>query len=1012
MGSSRGKGDLSTDSHQDHVKHHPKRENGGKNKNATKQDKNSNPKAFTFQSGSRASRQGQRSQEMVQKRLHVPLVNRTDSSTEPPPAVVAVVGPPGTGKSTLIRSLVKRYTKHNLTDIKGPITVVAGKGKRLTFLECNNDVNSMLDVAKVADLVLLVIDASFGFEMETFEFLNMLQVHGFPKVMGILTHLDSFKEGKHLRRTKKIMKQRFWSEVYQGAKLFYLSGVQHNRYLGNEILNLSRFINGTKYRPLIWRNAHPYVLVDRVEDVTESQLIEQNTKCDRRVVFYGYCRGTSLKTSGSHVHIPGVGDFPVQEAASLPDPCPFQEGVKKRTLNYKEKLIYAPMSDVSGILYDKDAVYINMKTNGNNQEEHNEALQSLDEAVKNLNERSISLFTQSQQSVVSDGRSRRRVEFEDNLSEIEDTDSEGEDEEEEGEEYEKEEYDYDNDNDDDNDDDENFFSSKSKETECFNCDSGEESIDLEDEETLSMLHSKFIGDSEMITDEQLNPNEDSDCDSDEDASLERKKEALKERFNQEYDNNESEKAIETDPTESTTSTTYYDELKESMKHQLKMNSAEFQNDSLDLRHKIQGLIPGTYVRCIIEKVPYEFMKHFNPINPILLGGLLPNELNLGFVQTRLKRHRWHGKILKTNEPLIFSVGWRRFQSIPLYSLKDATRNRLLKYTPEHMHCMATFYGPVTLPNTGLCAFRSFQDTTVTGSTNKSSFRIAATGVILEIDQGVEIVKKLKLVGYPMQIHKNTAFIRDMFNSSLEVAKFEGASLRTVAGIRGQIKKAIREPEGAFRATFEDKILETDIAFLRCWYPVYPRKFYNPLCNLLTTPTEQTTLMRLNSAVRKELGITVHQNQDSLYKPLTTVERKEPTDLQAKFGQLQIPKALERQLPFAYKTKRQQHHHQNNSRAVIMEPKERKAIQFIKQLQTINQDTVERGKERHATKQAEFIKRKNEQQEAREEKHAKKRKKIFIKEERNFQQKRASSLDNHHHNHQKKKKGFASGKNKK
>lgn len=34
----------------------------------------------------------------------------------------------------------------------------------------------MIDVAKVADLVLLLIDASFGFEMEIFEFLNICQV--------------------------------------------------------------------------------------------------------------------------------------------------------------------------------------------------------------------------------------------------------------------------------------------------------------------------------------------------------------------------------------------------------------------------------------------------------------------------------------------------------------------------------------------------------------------------------------------------------------------------------------------------------------------------------------------------------------------------------------------------------------------------------------------------------------------------------------------------------------------
>lgn len=63
--------------------------------------------------------------------------------------------------------------------------------------------------------VLLLIDASFGFEMEIFEFLNVCQVHGFPKIMGILTHLDLLKNNKALKKTKKKLKMRFWTEVYQ-----------------------------------------------------------------------------------------------------------------------------------------------------------------------------------------------------------------------------------------------------------------------------------------------------------------------------------------------------------------------------------------------------------------------------------------------------------------------------------------------------------------------------------------------------------------------------------------------------------------------------------------------------------------------------------------------------------------------------------------------------------------------------------------------------------------------------
>eukprot|EP01052_Picozoa_sp_SAG31_P002475 SAG31_NODE_87_length_26728_cov_40.161591_26_plen_157_part_00 len=121
--------------------------------------------------------------------LHVPLVDR--SSDTPPPILVAVVGPPGTGKSTVIRSLVKHYTRQSLPTVKGPITVVTGKGRRLTFVECPNELHSMTDLAKSADLILLLIDGKFGFEMETFEFLNICQVHGFPRIMGVLTHLGA-----------------------------------------------------------------------------------------------------------------------------------------------------------------------------------------------------------------------------------------------------------------------------------------------------------------------------------------------------------------------------------------------------------------------------------------------------------------------------------------------------------------------------------------------------------------------------------------------------------------------------------------------------------------------------------------------------------------------------------------------------------------------------------------------------------------------------------------------------
>jgi ribosome biogenesis protein BMS1 len=175
------------------------------------------------------------------------------------------------------------------------LVFVPGKQRRLQFVECANDINAMIDAAKFADLVLLLTDGSFGFEMETFEFLNVLQVHGFPKVMGVLTHLDKFKDAKQLRKTKKKLKNRFWTEIYDGAKLFYLSGLVYGKYPKREVHNLARFISVAKFRPLTWRASHPYILADRFEDVTPPEKVQVDPKCDRSVTLYGYLRGSNLK---------------------------------------------------------------------------------------------------------------------------------------------------------------------------------------------------------------------------------------------------------------------------------------------------------------------------------------------------------------------------------------------------------------------------------------------------------------------------------------------------------------------------------------------------------------------------------------------------------------------------------------------------------------------------------------------------------------------------------------------
>jgi len=361
--------------------------------------------------------------------------------------------------------------------------------------------------------------------------------------------------------------------------------------------------------------------------------------------------------------------------------------------------------------------------------------------------------------------------------------------------------------------------------------------------------------------------------------------------------------------------------------------------------RLEGYRPGLYVRIEMENIPAELVENFNPHYPLIVGGLLPSEEAMGYVQLRFKKHRWHKKILKTRDPLIVSLGWRRFQTTPLYACHDRdARYRALKYTPEHAHCIATFWGPITPPATGCLAVQSV-------SSRSDSFRIAGTGVVLDLDKTANIVKKLKLTGYPTKVFKNTAFIKNMFTSALEIAKFEGASVRTVSGIRGQIKKAIKNPKGAFRATFEDKILMSDIVFLRAWYPVKPPKYYNPVTSLLLEDKVWKG-MRTVGEIRYQRKLAIPNNADSNYRPITRVEKH--------FSTINVPKKLAANLPFKSKPKKlasRTNKTYDTKRAVVLSGTEKKVHVLMQQLGTTKNEKAALRKQADLKRRGVYLKAK-------------------------------------------------------
>ncbi|KAG5474433.1 hypothetical protein LSCM1_03215 [Leishmania martiniquensis] len=1122
------------------------------------QNRGSNAKAF--QGPSVCGHKAQKFFRSIEKKetaLHVPTLDKTlRHVVAEPPLLVAVVGPPGVGKTTLIRSMVKFYSNRNLTSVRGPVTVIAGRSRRITFMECPNTLASMCDLAKVADLVLLMVDGSYGFEMETFEFLNIAQVHGFPKMFGVVSHLDSLKTGKAMKKRKKFLRHRFWHEVAAGAKLICLSPMVRGMYRPTDVLNLHRLLICVEPKIQAWRNTHSCVVMDRVEDITDPDVVASSPLHNRTVAFYGYARGKPMK-AGQLVHIPGLGDFPVAHLSHQPDPCQLdkfngdsKEGGnhRMRHLSLKQKKLYAPYCDVGGISYDDDAIYIHEDAEKSAIERTGEGLQLLrdlqsvqpmdateaklrivphrrrpmnfrDEDTMELDMEGVHMPSDADWSDDADDEgvcsnvlldSGDGVEHErerrdpprlsdyavadggeggaastDGDADGESSDEaalaprllndpdairlsvvrhdwsdpsmlrslkdlcvtgnweagvEGGDEEdvsgaEEGSRgYDSNDEDFElkargerpvsgrggaatagfsaskSDGGGDSDDGEDGSSSAGDADLGFarfrngsrgaaaapikmnalasigyggsgdrraalkrgaeadaddeyggynilddNGDGGEvdnnekpshSDRDGADQELNDLVSSFLVQstshksnsgspvhggaaakagldreDGIQFFDEatrydrddggeenrprsrrrHVNPQEERDANAEamaeaavrqggsltqEEERLLLKKMAKKRAFNDEYDTGG------TDAGKNTTFSHHYQLSRQVEERKERINEALGDvGDDLEKKIQLVGYFSGLYLRIVVDSVPVEFLKTFNPTVPLIAGGVNAGEDEFHIVQARIKRHRWFPKILKSQDPLLLSMGWRRFQTQPIFSTEDPNgRCRYLKYTPLHMHCMAAFYAPVAPPNTGFLAI-PVRDPRV------PSFRIPCTGYTIGNDVSTPIVKKLKLTGTPAKVEKTTAFIKGMFSSDVEAAKFVGAKLKAVSGVRGIVKSAIKGKGGLVRATFEDKLFPSDIVFIRAWKSVEPPRYCSMQRNLVDA---EWAGMRTMRELRLDYNMPLPRNEDSEYTEIKRRHRVAEEDEDPAKQKVLLSRNLKMQLPYDMK----------------------------------------------------------------------------------------------------------------
>ncbi|MCL7028885.1 hypothetical protein MKW94_002646, partial [Papaver nudicaule] len=170
------------------------------------------------------------------------------------------------------------------------------------------------------------------------------------------------------------------------------------------------------------------------------------------------------------------------------------------------------------------------------------------------------------------------------------------------------------------------------------------------------------------------------------------------------------------------------------------------------RLEIGGLRTGTYVRLEVRGVPSEVVE--NSCCPILVGGISIEEEKAGYMQATLMRHSWQSKLLKTRDPIIVSIGWRRYQTHPIYAMEYCRgRLEMLSCTPKDKQCIAMFWGPLAPPSTGVVVVQSMAD-------HEAPFRVLATGIVHDINQAKKVFEKRSLVGSSWKIFKKNVQTRN------------------------------------------------------------------------------------------------------------------------------------------------------------------------------------------------------------------------------------------------------------
>lgn len=126
---------------------------------------------------------------------------------------------------------------------------------KVALFETKRTIISILDSAKISDMIIAVIDINEGIDEEGKTYVSLLRAQGIPSIIFVIQGLDKVNPKKQ-KDVKKDMINTIEKEFANEPKVVFCDSIEDSRIL-------CRWIHEQKVKKIHWKELRPYLLIDK-----------------------------------------------------------------------------------------------------------------------------------------------------------------------------------------------------------------------------------------------------------------------------------------------------------------------------------------------------------------------------------------------------------------------------------------------------------------------------------------------------------------------------------------------------------------------------------------------------------------------------------------------------------------------------------------------------------------------------------------------------------------------------